>query len=258
MTERLWSLKQSRLFQQLSVADLASLESHARVRDFSPRQVIYAPADASESVFLVVRGRVRLMSLTPDGKEAVLGLVEPGELFGEMALLSPAPREEHAEAALSSTIAALPRDVLEAAMSRHGELSLEIWKFIGWRRQRIERRLRGLLFRSTRERVLLLLVDLAEQYGRPNRDGTVELGIRLSHQEIANLIGATRESVTVTLGELQSEGLLTVGRQRLAIASLDRLGRMAGVLRPIASPPPAPGPTAPEPPAPTPVVGNCS
>lgn len=243
MSERLWSLKQSRLFEQLSAGELASLEGRARVREFTARQVIYAPTDASESVFLVVRGRVRIVSLTPEGKEAVLGLVEPGELFGEMALVSTSPREEHAEAALASTVAAIPRDALEAAMSRHGDLSLGIWKFIGWRRQRIERRLRGLLFRSTRERVLLLVVDLAEQYGRPNRNGTVELGIRLSHQEIANLIGATRESVTVTLGELQSEGLLTLGRQRLTITSLDRLGRAAGVARPLA--PPGPNPETP-------------
>jgi len=233
MTERVWFLKQSRLFQQLSLEEIASLESRARVREWASRQVIYAPADAADSVFLVVRGRVRIVSLTPEGKEAILGLVEPGELFGEMALVSESPREEHAETAVASTIAALPRDALEAVMSRNSNLSIGVWKFIGWQRQRIERRLRSLLFRSTRERVLLLLVELAEQYGQPATQGTVDLGIRLSHQEFANLIGATRESVTVALGDLQNEGLLAIGRQRVTILSLERLAQAAGLTRSI-------------------------
>ncbi len=240
MTERVWFLKQSRLFQQLSLEEIASLESRARVRELPPRQVIYAPSDAADSVFLVVRGRVRIVSLTPEGKEAILGLVEPGELFGEMALVSTEPREEHAETAVTSTVAALPRDALEAVMSRNSDLSVGVWKFIGWQRQRIERRLRSLLFRSTRERVLLLLVDLAEHYGRAapqaSGAGAVDLGIRLSHQEFANLIGATRESVTVSLGDLQNEGILAIGRQRVTILSLDRLARAAGLTRAIILP----------------------
>ena len=242
MTERVWFLKQSRLFQQLSLEEIASLESRARVRELPPRQVIYAPSDAADSVFLVVRGRVRIVSLTPEGKEAILGLVEPGELFGEMALVSTEPREEHAETAVTSTIAAIPRDTLEAVMSRNSELSIGVWKFLGWQRQRIERRLRSLLFRSTRERVLLLLVDLAEHYGKPVPQGAVDLGIRLSHQEFANLIGATRESVTVALGDLQNEGILAIGRQRVTILSPERLARAAGLTRSIVlnqQPPPA-------------------
>lgn len=242
MPERLWYLKQSRLFEQLSEAELGLLESHARIREFRSREIVYSPLDRADSVFLVVAGRVRLLSVTAEGKEAVLALIEPGELFGELALVASGSREEHAESAGRSTVASLSRASLEDLMNRNGRLALGIWKFIGWQRQRIERRLRSLLFRTTRERVLFLLADLLEHYGR--RDGgAAELAIRLSHQEIANLIGATRESVTLALGDLQNEGLVQLGRQRIRVTSMTRLRDLAG-LPPLSPSGPAESPSS--------------
>jgi CRP/FNR family cyclic AMP-dependent transcriptional regulator len=248
MPERLWFLKRSQLFEQLSEQELGRLEADSRIRNFRNREVIYSPADQAESVFLVVSGRVRLVSLTAGGKEAVLALIEPGELFGELALVSGGAREEHAESAGRSTVASLSRSTLESLMDRNGRLAIGIWKFIGWQRRRIERRLKSLLFRTTRERVVFLLADLLEPYGRIH-GASAELTIRLSHQEIANLIGATRESVTLSLGELQTEGLLELGRQRIVVQSVSRIRTLAGLpslvpdsphpTTPILAPPPS-------------------
>jgi CRP-like cAMP-binding protein len=93
---------------------------------------------------------------------------------------------------------------------------------MGLRRQRVERRLKSLLFRSNRERLIYLLLELAEKYGRTNPDGLL-IGIKLSHQELANMIGSTRETVTVLLGELQSEGLLAIQRRQVILRNPTRL-----------------------------------
>ena len=79
-----------------------------------------------------------------------------------------------------------------------------------------------LLFHSNRQRLVHLLLELANDYGRPSPEG-VELGVRLSHQDLANIIGSTRETVTVTLGQLQAEGRLRVGRKRIILTDVEGL-----------------------------------
>ena len=105
---------------------------------------------------------------------------------------------------------------------KYPEIVLGVTKLIGSRRQRVEKRLRNLLFRSNRERVIHLLLELCEKYGKITDVG-IALNIRLSHQEMACIIGSTRETVTVVLGQLQKENFLRISRRRVIITELDRL-----------------------------------
>lgn len=222
MAEHVWYIKNCRMFEQLTAEQFAQLEQRARVRRFPKSATIYLPSDAGSSVFLLAEGRVKLCSITPDGKQAILAFIEPGELFGELAILEEAEREEHAEAMIASTLILLPGDALERLMSESAGLAFGVTKLIGLRRKRIERRLKSLLFHSNRDRLIHLLLDLSSQYGKPDKDGTL-LAIPLSHQDLASIIGATRETVTTLLGELQLERLLKVARQRLVIRDVGRL-----------------------------------
>jgi len=107
-------------------------------------------------------------------------------------------------------------------MGRRSDVALCVTKLLGFRRRRIENRLRNILFRSNRERTVGLLLELTEAYGE--RVGTHwEIRLQLSHQDLANLIGATRETVTVTLGQLQREGLIEVNRRRIHVLDRGRL-----------------------------------
>ncbi|MEQ8790623.1 MAG: Crp/Fnr family transcriptional regulator [Pirellulaceae bacterium] len=222
MSEKLWHLKRCNLFEQLTTDQLRRLEVHSRARSFSRRTPIYLPAEEADSVFLLTSGRAKICHLTPDGKQSILAFVEPGELFGELAILDAGQREEYAETIENSTVVMIPGDEMQQLMQQHPQVSLGITKMIGLRRRRIEQRLKNLLFLSNRDRLTHLLLELAEQYGRPTSDGT-ELTIRLSHQDLANVIGSTRETVTVVLGEMQLEGLIRMGRRKIEILQADRL-----------------------------------
>ncbi|MCA9080353.1 MAG: Crp/Fnr family transcriptional regulator [Planctomycetaceae bacterium] len=226
MPEQIWYLQQCRLCEQVTPEQLELLENQARVKTFPRNSTIYLPQDLANHVYLLLEGRVRLVSITPEGKQAILALFEPGDLFGELSLVGENRREEFAEAVTKSTIVAIPRATMEQVMQQNAGLTLAITKLIGFRRRRLERRLRNLLFRTNRERLVALLWELVEQYGTPISEGTL-IDIRLSHQDLAGLIGVTRESVTLVLGELQSEGLVTVGRQRIVVTSLERLAQAA-------------------------------
>lgn len=234
MAQELWYVRNCSLFQRMSDDQLAHLERFARIRSFPRNSTVYLPSDLSDGAFLLADGRVRICSITPDGKQAILSFVDPGELFGELALIQRGEREERAGAAVDSVVVLLPGDELRRIMETSADLSLQVTKLIGLRRKRIERRLRSLLFRSNRDRLSHVLLELTEQYGRVIDDGIL-LDIKLSHQEMSSIIGVTRETVTTLLGEMQDQGLLTVSRQRIVIRDLKRLAASLDAAVPLMS-----------------------
>ncbi|TWT40828.1 Crp/Fnr family transcriptional regulator [Botrimarina hoheduenensis] len=229
MTEEIWFLKQCDLFRRLTPEEIARLEPRCRTRRFKRGEPIYLPAESADAALVLAEGRVKIGSVTEEGKQTILALIEPGELFGELSVLDDTPREEFAQAAEKSTVVLLPADALRALVEQNPSVALGVTKLIGLRRRRIERRLKSLMFRSNRQRLVSLLTDLAEQYGEPAESprGAVRLRIKLSHQDLASIIGSTRETVTVVLGELQQEGLVEVGRRRMVLLAPARLAAAA-------------------------------
>ena len=224
MTERMWYLKRCKLFEQLPIEEIQALESVCRYRKFARGNPVYLPAEQADAVLLVLTGRVKICSFTSEGKQSILAFVDPGELFGELAVLGEDTRDEYAEALEASSVLLIPRVEMQRLLARYPQLTLGISKLIGLRRKRIERRLRYLLFHSNRQRLIHLLSELAEQYGRETVDG-IDLQIKLSHQDLASIIGSTRETVTVILGELQNEKFLKMGRRRITLTDAERLAR---------------------------------
>ena len=193
MQEKYWFLKNSQLFNQLGDADLSWLESRSRLRSFPRNSPIYLPADHADGVLLLVSGRVKICSVTPEGKQSILAFIEPGEMFGELSILDHGSREEYAEASEKSTVVLIPVEYMRELVERNSHLALSVTKLLGLRRKRVERRLKYLLFRSNRDRLIHLLLELAEDYGKQN-GARIDLSIKLSHQDLASVIGSTRET----------------------------------------------------------------
>jgi CRP/FNR family cyclic AMP-dependent transcriptional regulator len=221
MSEQLWHIKRCDLFRKLSEEQLTWLETQCRAKQFARGTAIYLPADAADGVLLLATGRAKVCGLN-DGKQVILAFIEPGELFGELALVDQAQRDEYAEAVEKSTVVLIPAGVMQRLVDENPQISLGVSRLMGLRRRRIERRLKYLLFRSNRQRLVSLLLELAEQYGQRTGEG-VELRIRLSHQDLSSIIGSTRETVTVLLDQMQAEGLLRLGRRQIVIRDVERL-----------------------------------
>jgi CRP-like cAMP-binding protein len=222
MDEKFWYLKNCDLFERLSRDEIKRLEERSQSKEYPKASLVYLPADACDSVMLLVKGRVRIYHLTSDGKQAVLAMIEPGEIFGELALFDRPKREQFAETMAKSTVVNIPRSEMKLLIDKHPLVHTEVTKLMGLRSQRFERRLLSLLFRSNRDRLVLLLLELVEKYGNLTSIG-VRLDIKLPHQDLANMIGSTRETVTVEMGRLQTEGLVSVRKREIFVNSLERL-----------------------------------
>jgi CRP-like cAMP-binding protein len=227
MSETIWYLKRCPLFERLSADESQRLEARALARNFAKRQIIYFPDEPGQTILLLARGRVKIKAVTPDGRESIFAFIEEGEVFGELALLDVEPRREYAEAVEDSLVLAVPREDVLWLMERRPAVALHVTKLLGFRRRRIENRLRNILFRSTRERTISLVLELLDSHGGRSDRGGWEIRLKLSHQELANLIGATRESVTLALGRLQREGLIAVQRRTIRVPDRTKLAAAA-------------------------------
>ena len=189
MSEKYWYLKRCNLFERLAPEQIKQVESRCRIRKFPRKSPIYLPADQADGVLLLAEGRVKICGFTPDGKQSSLAFIEPGELFGELAVIEQGQREEYAEAVEQSTVLLIPADEMQRLMATFPEGTLGVTKLIGLRRKRIERRLKYLLFHYNRDRLIHLLLELADTYGKP-LGRQIELGIKLTHQDLASIIGS--------------------------------------------------------------------
>lgn len=226
MLNKLGHLKSCELFSRLSPAQIGRIESRSRSRLFPAHSPVYLPAEKADSVFFLAQGLVKVCHRTADGKESILAFVEPGELFGEQAIFEGGEREECVETVAPSTIVMIPASEVRHLMAERADVALGFTKMISLRRQRIERRLKNLLFLPYRERLVHVLLELADQFGRHSDEGT-RLRIKLSHQELANLIGSTRETVTVLLGQLKAEGSVDGRRCKVLLTNPRLLAQCA-------------------------------
>lgn len=207
---------------------LRAVEAPVR-RTFRKRELIFGRGDAADCLFVLESGRVKLYRLTPDGREIALAIVEPGEPFGEEAAVGAESRALYAEALAPSRVRVIGKAQLREWARGRPDMLLELTRSLWLRLSDVERQIENVVFRKVSQRLAGLLIQWAEKYGELTKQG-VRLRIRLTHQEMASLIGSSRETVTLTLGQLIDEGLIAydpVDRRSIVIADLDRLVRYA-------------------------------
>ena len=212
----LWQLKQFDMLAQLSEEQLEELSSWIKDLTFEKGELIYLPGEPSESVYFLKQGKVKLSYLGPEGKEFTVSILDRGELFGEMSVIGEEDRSLKAEALADVVLCTMSkRDFLHFA-DQTPELTLKVAKKIGQHRQEIQNNLTNLIFKDVPTRLAGVLWKLADQYGKESEQG-IRIKPSFTHEEIAQLIGSTRETTTSNLNKFESEGLIEKGRGYIVI-----------------------------------------
>jgi CRP-like cAMP-binding protein len=219
-----WHLHGLDWLSSLSSSETRRVLEGASSREHARGDTIFAPTADPRSVYLLERGLVRIYRLSPDGDEATLGYVRPGEIFGELGALAGYPRESFAQAARPSRVLRVPAKELQRVLAEHPRIALSVTTQIGSRFKRIESRVENLVFRNLRSRIGHILLELAEDFGRID-GGNHLIDVPLSQQDIATLVGATRQSVNACLGELRKLGLVSYRGRRFSIPDAAALRR---------------------------------
>lgn len=205
----LWYIRSNKILSSLPEDELNRMVNLLRPVNIRKKNFIYNTGDSADTVYILKEGRIKITRFTEDGRELTIDILEPGDIFGELVLAGEVQRETSAEALEDSFICAIHRKDFEEFLNKNPAFSFRITKWIGFKLRRIENRFENLIFQDVRMRILTLLKDLADKYGIDVPEGK-EISLRLSHQEIANLIGSTRETVTLEINNLKRSGLITV------------------------------------------------
>lgn len=224
---KIWYLQKINLFNAIPPDQMEELDRITRMSAVKKKETIYLPGDPSHQVYLLKSGRVKIARLSEEGREVTFALLEPGEIFGELEVLDDLPRDTLAEALDDSELCIMQRETFLSLIRSKPELSFRLTKLIGFRMRQIESRVEDLVFRDVPSRLAHLLLQLSKEYGKETPQGIL-LRIKITHQDIANLIGSIRETVSAVLGEFKKEGMISFDGRQIILLRPDLLKVRAG------------------------------
>lgn len=224
--EKIWYLKKFNLLKVLTPEEMEKMSQKVIESLVRKKQPIFLEGDSGESLYFLKRGRVKVTKTDESGKEFTLIMLEQGEIFGELGLFDSAPRETSAIALEDSLICTMQRRDFEELLKNKPALSLRLNKLIGFRLREIENRIEELLFRDVPSRLARLILRLLERHKQETKHG-LRIGIKLTQQELANLIGATREMTSSVLNQFKKEGMINFESKYIYITNRKALEKIA-------------------------------
>jgi CRP-like cAMP-binding protein len=219
-------LAQHFLLAQLDDAALDTLLAVASERQFTNGQVIFQKGDPGTSMMAVLQGRVRIGAYSEDGREIILNMVEPGQLFGEIAILDGKERSADATAMGKTQLLILDRRDFIPFLENNPKTAVRLFEVLCERLRRTSEMVESIAFLDFGARLAKLLLQMADHYGKETEQGLL-IDIRISQADLGNLIASTRESVNRQLSAWTQEGVIAMEQGRIAILDQEMLQLMA-------------------------------
>jgi CRP/FNR family transcriptional regulator len=229
LDEKVWHLQHCPLFSGVSEAELKDLEHVTVMLKLKPQERILAAHFEERAVWLVKEG---LMSLTygdAQGKDATILLLSSGDLFGALEEEENFEYGEHAVALRPTILCRMTRQQMENLINRHPELAYRLTKFSWQRIARLQQRLAEIMTKSVRQRLATLLLKLAAEYGQDCPDGGRSLGLTITHDDLARLVGSSREMVSKVMGHFRQLGWIRSARKAIVLVDLPALEKITAV-----------------------------
>jgi CRP-like cAMP-binding protein len=219
-------LEQFTLFDDIPRSVLIEVSNFTTLRSRPKHSYIYHPGDPSEVLFILKEGRVKVGNYSDDGREVIKSIVRPGELFGEMGLAGEEKRNEFAITMKEEcSFYMIYVEDLRKVMQGNPELSLRLIDRIGSRIRKTESRLESIIFKDSRTRVVEFIKDMVDNVGRVFGD-EILLEHFLTHQDIANLTGTSRQFVTSVLNELKRDKIIKFDRNTILVSDTKGLAAL--------------------------------
>lgn len=208
--------KEGSLFSNLSDEELNQLAQIARERKFDRNQVIFYEGDLGGSLYIIVSGTVKIVMMSDDGREHILGLLHEGDFFGEISLIDGEPRSATAIALEKSNVVMISRDDFVRLLRENPEMSLKIMIILCERLRKTDKHVESLAFLSAPGRVAKTLLNWADKYA-PDASEDIEIPHKMTRQEFASIAGTSRETLTRVLMDFQDDGLIQLEKNKIML-----------------------------------------
>lgn len=212
------------LDQARGVNGMKDIAKDRKTRSFGRKEVLFYEGDDLRHIFFLQSGKVRTYKMNNDGKELVTGLYGPGDFLGHMAVLEGGRCADNAEALEPSEVSVIPKEDLLALLYRDRDVSIRFIKMLTREVKEKEVQLLDLAYASVRQRVAQALLRLRDRYGEAQGN---ELGLRISREDLATIVGTATESLIRTLSDLRDEGLIELQGRDIHLRDMKKLELLA-------------------------------
>jgi len=217
-------LKQVPLFAGLADEDIRGLMALAKRRTFRSGEVIFHREDPGQVLYVIKEGKVKISLISPDGQEISLVVFGKGECFGEFAILDGLPRSADAVALEKVECYTLQRSDFHNAIMKNPKIAIQIIEVLTRRLRSTDQMVEDLIFLDVYGRVAKKLLELADTHGTKIGDGT-RIEVRLTQQEIASMVGASRESVNKVMGYFTDKNFISTDKHKITLHRISDLER---------------------------------
>ncbi|MBV7296024.1 Crp/Fnr family transcriptional regulator [Corynebacterium sp. TAE3-ERU12] len=207
-------LREVELFQQIPEAELAEINRMIPPQNYSSGQVVYNPLRPTQELFIIKSGRVRIYQSSPGGKIFTLAIYETGDVFGNMPTVGQVMGDSYADVIEETVICRLNENDVEKFFLADPRISQQVTTILARRVAELEQRLTDIALRPLSQRMASLLLTTARPSHLPWEKGLV---VKMTHEQLASLAGATREAVSKVLADLAQRGLITQKRGSIVI-----------------------------------------
>lgn len=218
----IWYFEDIDLYNILCPHKVPSMNEKHAFNKYKKNSFIYFEDEKSDQIYLVAEGRVKIGSYTEDGREVTKAILSAGEIFGELGLIGLEKRTDFALALDDTTICPMDIDEMKELMAHNKALNLKIYKLLGLRIKKMERKIESLVFKDSRTRIVEFLKDWANEKGRKVGFETMMKNY-LTHKDIASLTGTSRQTVTTILNELKEKNIINFDRRRILVRDMEKL-----------------------------------
>lgn len=217
-------LKQVPLFVDLADEDIRQLMAMARKRVFRSGEVIFHRDDPGQVLYVIKEGKVKISLISPDGQEISLVVFGKGECFGEFALLDGLPRSADAIALEKVECYTLQRSDFHNAIIKNPKIAIQVLEVLSKRLRTTDQMVEDLIFLDVYGRVAKKLLELADAHGT-RVDNGIRIDVRLTQQELASMVGASRESVNKVMGYFTDKNFISTDKHRITLHRITELKR---------------------------------
>lgn len=219
----IWYFEDIDLYNILCPHKVPSMKDKHTLHKYSKDSFIYFEDDQSDQIYLIAEGRVKIGSYTEDGREITKAILSAGEIFGELGLIGQEKRSDFSQSMDdNTTICPMNIDEMKELMAQNKALNFKIYKLLGLRIKKMERKIESLVFKDSRTRIVEFLRDWANEKGKKVGFETMMKNY-LTHKDIASLTGTSRQTVTTILNELKEKNIINFDRRRILIRDMNLL-----------------------------------
>lgn len=217
-------LKNIPVFEELSEEDLAIINKVTVEHSYKKNEIIFQEEEPGEGFHYVKQGKVKILKLSQDGREHIINILGPNEVFAEVLLFNKGPYPATAVAAEESCVGIIPNGELEKIIISHPHVAINIIKVMSKKLLFIQQKVKSLAFSDSYAKVAQAVESLAHRYGRKTARG-LEIDLDITRQDIANLAGTTRETASRVLSAMKKQKVLEGDERRILILDLEGLGQ---------------------------------